>query len=211
MSPVPEDTTEPLLTSGNGPVAEAGEDGDAAGKQRPGVWATEFRHILVLSAPAIVQLSTQQALVITNQACCRQDLTLRRPWEHLCFGLQIHVATHFVGDQILRDQTAPSGRMLEVQALTKSLAQAMLVLHPGRRFWWGAWARMRSAARPSASRTSTSCSTSCWACRRRWTPSVRRRTAPTTWTASSPGQHPASCLARRESNMIIGAQQSSIQ
>jgi len=77
MAPVPEDTTEPLLTSSSGPVfAEAGEDGGDAGKQRPGIWATEFRHILVLSAPAIVQLSTQQALVITNQACRRQDFTL---------------------------------------------------------------------------------------------------------------------------------------
>ena len=73
MAPVLEDATEPLLTPVNGPVAEAGDDG-GAGKQRPGVWATEFRHILVLSAPAIVQLSTQQALVITNQASCRQNL-----------------------------------------------------------------------------------------------------------------------------------------
>ena len=58
---------EPLLATGYGPVTEAGEDG-SAGKRKPGVWAAEFRHILVLSAPAIVQLCTQQALVITNQA-----------------------------------------------------------------------------------------------------------------------------------------------
>ena len=69
MAPASEDATEPLLALGNGPVADVNGDG-AAEKPQSGVWAAEFRHILVLSAPAIVQLCTQQALVITNQARC---------------------------------------------------------------------------------------------------------------------------------------------
>ena len=68
-----EDSTEPLLDPSNGPVAEAAEAGNTD-KQQTGVWAAEFRHILVLSAPAIVQLCTQQALVITNQARRLSDL-----------------------------------------------------------------------------------------------------------------------------------------
>ena len=69
MAPVPEQATEPLLAPSNGRIAE--EDGETdMGKPQKGVWAAEFRHILVLSAPAIVQLCTQQALVITNQVRC---------------------------------------------------------------------------------------------------------------------------------------------
>lgn len=69
MAPAPEHMTEPLLDSSNGHIAEADEI-DSTQKPQTGVWAAEFRHILVLSAPAIVQLCTQQALVITNQARC---------------------------------------------------------------------------------------------------------------------------------------------
>ena len=78
MTPAPEDAIEPLLASENGSVREAGED-HSPGKRQAGVWAAEFRHILLLSAPAIVQLCTQQALVITNQACCVDASPWRRP------------------------------------------------------------------------------------------------------------------------------------
>ena len=73
MAPAPENITEPLLDPSNGPIAEENGERDM-GKPQKGVWAAEFRHILVLSAPAIVQLCTQQALVITNQVRCLQRL-----------------------------------------------------------------------------------------------------------------------------------------
>ena len=72
MAPAPEDVTEPLLANSNGPIQEDDGDSDMR-KPHKGVWAAEFRHILKLSAPAIVQLCTQQALVLTNQVRCRQS------------------------------------------------------------------------------------------------------------------------------------------
>ena len=73
MAPAAEDATEPLLASSNGPTVQEDAGSDTR-KVKQGVWASEFRHILVLSAPAIVQLCTQQALVITNQVRFRQSL-----------------------------------------------------------------------------------------------------------------------------------------
>jgi hypothetical protein len=86
MAPAPEDATEPLLAPSNGPIREENGDTDM-GKPQMGIWAAEFRHILLLSAPAIVQLCTQQALVITNQVRCLQNLRAADPATMLGFGL----------------------------------------------------------------------------------------------------------------------------
>ena len=75
MAPAQEEAAEALLAPSNSPIgkekAETGMD-----KPQMGAWAIELRHVLVLSAPAIVQLSTQQALFITNQVRCKHSPAL---------------------------------------------------------------------------------------------------------------------------------------
>ena len=46
---------------------DIGGNGGGAAEPGPKAWSGELRYLMALSAPAIVQLCTQQGLVVTNQ------------------------------------------------------------------------------------------------------------------------------------------------